>query len=127
MATLTTIDNIQITFPVKAVSAIADHDAATGEAVTCIYGITKSMLRIRETVADFMHRLGLGPQFAQLTRPNGSPVWIRGGAVSSIRAPLPGEYVAGVSCVIFADSLVQGVSETPDVAIAALNARGGEL
>jgi hypothetical protein len=40
MATLTTVDGIQITFVSKAVAALADHDANTGLAVTCVYGRT---------------------------------------------------------------------------------------
>ena len=50
MATLTTTDGIQITFVAKAVSALADHDASTGEAVTCVYGIIEDVLRISEFV-----------------------------------------------------------------------------
>jgi hypothetical protein len=40
MATLTTVDGIQITFVAKTISAMADHDANTGFAVTCVYGGT---------------------------------------------------------------------------------------
>jgi hypothetical protein len=127
MATLTTTDGRQITFAPNNVEAIADHDAMTGAAVTCIYGATKEMIRTEESVQAFMTRVRITKKFAQLTRPNGSPVWISGGAVSSLRAPLPGEYAAGVNAVISTEALVQGVRETPDVATAALNEHGGEL
>ena len=127
MATLTTTDGIQITFVAKTVSAITDHDASTGEAVTCVYGITKSLLRISGSVQAFMTRLKIIKNFAQLTRPNGSPVWINGGAVSSIRAPFPNEFVAGVNTVVFADGLMQGVKETPPDVATSINGRGGEL
>jgi hypothetical protein len=127
MATLITVDGIQITFVPKAVTALSDHDANTGLAVTCVYGIIKDELRISESVESFMTRLRIGKRFAQLTRPNGFAVWINGSAVVSIRAPLPNEYVAGVKTVIFADTLTQGVKESPADVTAAVNDHGGEL
>jgi hypothetical protein len=127
MPTLTTVDGFQITFAAKAVSALTDHDALSGEAVTCVYGVVNQVLRIRETVPAFLARLKIAKKFAQLTRANGAPVWINGADVSSVRAPLPGEYVAGVNAVVFTDSLTQGVRETPDAAVALLNRHGGEL
>jgi len=127
MPTLTTTDGIQITFVAKVVSALTDHDASTGEAVTCVYGITNGLLRISESVQAFMTRLKITKNFAQLTRANGSPIWINGCAVSSIRAPLPDEFVAGVNTVVFADGLMQGVKETPADVATSINGHGGEL
>jgi len=85
------------------------------------------MLEINEAVQAFITRVKITKRVAQLTRPNGSPVWISGAAVSSLRAPLPGEYVAGVNTVVFTDSLVQGVKESLADTTAALNAHGGDL
>ena len=127
MATLTTVGDIQITFVPKAVSALADHDASTGLVVTCVYGVAKETLQIRESVEEFMKRLRITKNFVQLTRPNGWPVWINGSAVSSIRGPLPSEYVAGVNTVVFADDLTQGVKELPGDVMAAINEHGGDL
>ena len=87
MATLTTVDGLQVSFEPDSVAVLTDHDAGTGVAVTCVYGITNSDLHIAESVAAFLSRLGITPDFAQLTRPNASPVWIHGSAVSSIRVP----------------------------------------
>ena len=127
MATLTTANGVQIIFSSKAVSAITDHDGSTGQAVTCVYGVTMGVLHISEGVQAFMKRLGVTKNFAQLTRPNGSPVWINGSSVSSIRAPLPNEYVAGVNTVVSAGSLTQGVEETLVDVTTAINAHGGDL
>jgi hypothetical protein len=127
MAMLTTIGGRQITFSPGGVQAIADHDATTGAAVTCIFGLNKEMLRIEESVPMFMARVKITKNLAQLTRPNGSPVWISGAAVSSLRAPLPGEYVAGVNTVVSTDALVQGVKEISDEVTLALNDHGGDL
>ena len=127
MATLNTIDGHQITFSPGKVVAIADHDASTGAAVTCIYGVTKEMLHINEGVKAFIARLKIAKKLAQLTRPNSSPVWINGSAVSSLRAPLPGEYVAGVNTIVSTGALVQGVKESVEATTTALNDHGGDL
>ena len=82
MATLTTVDGLQITFAPKKVSGIADHDANTGLAITCVYGVTKEALQISEPVQDFMKRVRIAEEdFAQFIRPNGFPIWINGSAV----------------------------------------------
>ena len=127
MATLTTIGGVQIAFVARAISGIADHDATTGQAVTCIYGLSDKHVSVRESVPAIMARLKIGNNFAQLTRANGSPVWLNGSAVTLIRPPLPDEYVTGVNTVIFAAALTQGVKEPPDVVTTAINARGGDL
>lgn len=127
MATLTTVDGIQISFSPKSVGALTDHDAATGQAVTCVYGVRKAMLKIAETPPAFIARLGLASKFIQLTRANGAPVWISAPSVSSIRPPLPNEYVAGVDTVVFTSDLTQGVKETPAAVTKALGAHGGEV
>jgi hypothetical protein len=121
------VDGLQITFAPKKVSGIADHDANTGLAITCVYGVTKEALQISEPVQDFMKRVRIAKDFAQLTRPNGFPIWINGSAVSSIRSPLPKEYVAGVNTVVFTDDLTQGVKESPADVAAAVNDHGGDL
>lgn len=65
MPVLTTVDGLQVTFVAKAVSGLADHDASTGLAVTCVYGITKAVLQIREDVREFMTRVRITKNFAQ--------------------------------------------------------------
>jgi len=127
MATLTTKSGAVITFLPSKVDVVADHHDSTGEAVTCVYGIPPVMLTIDETVQEFMGRLRVEAHFAQLTRPNGWPVWIRASSVSAIRTPVPGEYPAAVKAVISTDSLTQAVRETLTEATSALNAHGGEL
>jgi hypothetical protein len=69
------------------------------------------MLKISETVQGFLTRVRIAANFAQLTRPNGSPVWINGSAVSSLFAPGPNEYIAGVNAVVVTGALTQGMQE----------------
>ena len=66
MPTLTTTGGTQVTFVAAAVSALVDHDASTGKSVTCIYGVTNTVLRISESVQAFMTRLKFTRKFAQL-------------------------------------------------------------
>jgi hypothetical protein len=127
MATMMTTGGLQYTFSPKAVSALADHDASTGEAVTCVYGVTDTKIRISESVVTFLTRLKIAANFAQFTRPNGSPVWINGSSVATIRSPVQGEYIPGVNTVISAAGLTQGVKEAPAAVTAALNAHGGDF
>jgi hypothetical protein len=127
MANLTTLGGLQISFDPDSLAAIADHDSNTGKASTTIYGVTKAEIHIAESVEAFLARIGLAAKFAKLTRPNGTPVWINGGAVSSLRPPLPGEYLDAVKTVISMEPLTQGVKEVPEHAKAMLNAHGGKL
>jgi hypothetical protein len=127
MADLTTVDGFHMTFDPSAVIAVADHDANTGAAVTCVYGLTAGQVHIGEAPAAFLARIGVSANFAQLTRPSGFPVWINGKAASLIRAPLPGEYAAPVQAVIVVGSLSQGVEESVAAATAALKAHGGNF
>ena len=53
MASVTTVDGIQVTFAPKGVLAPGDHDANTGMAITCVYGVTKEALRISESATAF--------------------------------------------------------------------------
>jgi hypothetical protein len=48
LATLTTVDVVQIAFVPKVVTAIADHEAKTGFAVTCVYGATKEASQLTQ-------------------------------------------------------------------------------
>jgi len=64
---------------------------------------------------------------AKFTRPDGSPVWIDGGAVISVRAAFPGEYAPGVHSVITIGRVRQGVRETLAQARTTIRARGGAI
>ena len=127
MATLTTTGGAVITFGVSAVAAIADHNDTTGEAATTVYGIDNSPLMTAETVQGFMTRLNIAQSFAQLTRPDGRPVWLNGAAVSTLRPAPAGQYAPTVKTVIVVGALTQGVRESPADATTALNAHGASL
>jgi soluble lytic murein transglycosylase-like protein len=70
---------------------------------------------------------GHGAALARLTRPNGDAVMVDAGAVSSVRAPFPGEYAPGVLAVITTGKLRQGVTESVPRAQAILRAHGAGI
>lgn len=122
MATLTTIDGVEITFNADGVAVISEDGAGSD-----VFGATTGMLKIRETPPAFMARLGIVAKFVQLTRPNGSPVWINGSSVSSLRAPLPREYPPTAKTVVVTGPLTQAIEEAPEAARTAINTHGGNL
>jgi hypothetical protein len=127
VADLTTTDGQQISFDPAAIVAVADRDANTGNAVTCVYGLSPGIVKIDETVAAFLGRLGIAGKYAKLTRPDGSPVWINATAVSVLRAPLANEYPPVVKSVLRAGSLTQAVTQGPSIVKAAIEASGGHI
>ncbi len=70
---------------------------------------------------------GSHANLARFTRPNGEPVMIDGGAVSSVRAALPGEYAPGVLTVISIGKTRQGVRETLAQAKMIVRLHGGAV
>ena len=73
----------------------------------------------------------LHPQapLAQLTRPDGSPVWIKGGAVTSVRAPIPADVPPGepVGAVIIVGGCHQAVREDVATVGGLLDRHGGNV
>ena len=71
------------------------------------------------------YRAGSARNLARLTRPDGEAVMIDVGAVTSLRAALPGEYAPSVQSVVGIGRLRQGVREPLAQARAILRRRGG--
>jgi soluble lytic murein transglycosylase-like protein len=67
------------------------------------------------------------PNLAQLTRPDGTPIWIDGAAVLSVRAADPGEFGPGVQSVIGVRKSSQAVLENISTATAILREHGGKV
>ena len=127
MAELTTTAGEQFNFDPAAVTTLADRDVATGEAATCVFGVMAVPLKTPEAVVSLLDRLHLGAKVARLTRPDASPVWFVGPAVTALRAPLPDEYAPGFQAGLSVTGLVQGVMESLEQARRALNAVGAHL
>ena len=54
---------------------------------TMVHGIDRGALMTAEEPAALVARLAVNPPLARLARPDMTPVWIKGAAVTSIRAP----------------------------------------
>ncbi len=61
----------------------------------------------------------------KFTRPDGTPVWLDGGAVISVRAVFPGEYAPGIQAVINIGRVHQAVREPLARVRAIIRAHGG--
>jgi hypothetical protein len=61
----------------------------------------------------------------KFTRPDGSPIFIDGAAVRSVRAALRDEFAPGVQTVITVGTVQQGVVEPPARVRAVIASRGG--
>jgi hypothetical protein len=127
VADLTTVDGVDFIFDPAQISAVADHDADTGEAATVIYGLSAGTIRVQEAVSSLLGRLNLATSFAKLTRPDGSPIWANARAVGVVRQPLPGEGDARVRAVLAIGALMQGVTESLSEVRRAVNQCGGKL
>jgi len=69
---------------VTLVSGPYPHDVG---AHTYVHGVERGVLVTAESAAALAARLGVNPPLAKLTRPNATPVWIKGSAVTTLRTP----------------------------------------
>ena len=91
MIVIRTMDGHEIDGDENAVELIAGpypHDVGSH---TYVYGLTQTVLVTAERPEALVARLGVKPPLAKLTRPDRSPVWVKGTAVTSVRAPIPAE------------------------------------
>jgi hypothetical protein len=127
VAELTTIDGLQFHFDPGAVTAVADHDADTLQAVTTVYGLTDGRVRLAETPEGFLARIGVASSFVRLTRPNDTFIWVNCAAVTVVCSPPADQYPVAAKALVTVGTLTQAVRETPGAVKEAVNARGGRL
>ncbi|HVJ51417.1 MAG TPA: hypothetical protein VM689_03100 [Aliidongia sp.] len=122
MITITTLDGHEVDVAPEAIDRIFGpypHDVGPH---TYVHGATSGTLVTAEAPDALIGRLGT--QFAKLTRPDGSPVWLAPKACSSVRAPLPGEFDPATHAVVTVGGAVQAVQETVAAVEAALKVTG---
>ena len=129
MIVIKTMDGRDIDGDENAITLIAGpypHDAGPH---TYVYGLTQAPLMTLEKPDALVARLGVNPLLAKLTRPDRSPVWVKGSAVTSLRAPLsteeqgPGE----VNTVLQVGSHSQSVREDLAAVRGIINAHAGNV
>src|SRR6516164_9300035 len=96
---------------------------------TYVHGVERGVLVTAEEAAALAARLGVNPPLAKLTRPNRTPVWIKGAAVTTLRAPIPTERQGPgvVNAVVILGDLHQPVHEDLASAQRMLNAHGAHV
>jgi len=80
---------------------------------TYLHGVDRGVLVTAEDAAALATRLNVHPPLAKLARPDSTPVWIKGSAVTVIRPPLATEQQSGgvVKAVVIIGDLRQAVRE----------------
>jgi hypothetical protein len=96
---------------------------------TYAHGIDRGVLVTAENAAALAARLPVHPPLARLTRPDLAPVWLKGSAVTALRAPITTEQQApgSVNAVVIVGGLHQAVHETVEAARAIVNTQGGTV
>jgi hypothetical protein len=94
-----------------------------------VTGPSPAVIATNENTAALVARLQPKEALATLTRPNNTPVWISGGVVTLIRAPIEGDTPPGetVGAVLFGGGIRQAVKEDVATARAAINGHGGNV
>jgi len=108
---------------------VTGPDAHAAAARASVYGIDRGALATAEDPAGLVARLAVTPPLARLTRPDSSPVWIKGPAVTAIRAPLSTERQSpgAVNAVVILGGLHQAVHEDVAATQRVLNAHGANV
>jgi len=123
MIAIRALDGTEVAVNENAVTLVAGpypHDLGPH---TYVHGVDRGVLVTAEDAAALVARLGVDPPLSKLTRPDASPVWVKGSAVSEIRPPLATEQQAAgaVRAVVVIGDLHQAVREDVQTAMRILN------
>jgi len=128
MIAIRALDGTEVEVNEAAVTLVAGpypHDVGPH---TYVHGVERGLLVTAEETAALVARLGVNPSLAKLTRPDSTPVWVKGSAVSAIRSPLPTEQQPGaaVKAVLVIGDLHQAVREDVRTATSIINRAGNQ-
>ena len=129
MIVIRTLDGREVDANEKAIVLITGqypHDIGPR---TYVHGVTAAALPTAERAEALVARLAVEPPLARLTRPDLTPVWVKGEAVTSARLPLPIERQGpgAVNAVIEIGSHHQSLHEDLQTARGVINAHGGNI
>jgi hypothetical protein len=125
MIAIRALDGTEVVVNDDAVTLVAGpypHDLGRH---TYVHGVDRGVLVTAEDAAALVARLGGDRPLVKLTRPDATPVWIKGSSVSEIRPPLAMEQQAAgaVKAVVVIGDLHQAVCEDMQTAMSILNPR----
>jgi hypothetical protein len=123
MIAIRALDGTEVAVNENAVTLVAGpypHDLGPH---TYVHGVDRGVLVTAEDAAALVARLGVDPPLVKLTRPDASPVWVKGSSVSEIRPPLATEQQGrgAVKAVVVIGDLHQAVREDMQTAMSILN------
>jgi hypothetical protein len=124
MIVLHALDGTEVNVNEAAVTLVAGpypHDLGPH---TYVHGVDRGVLVTTEDPAALVARLGVDPPLVKLTRPDATPVWVKGPAVTAIRPPLATESQGRgvVMAVVIIGDLHQAVREDVKAVTSVLNA-----
>src|ERR1700755_1945599 len=97
MIAIRALDGTEVAVNENAVTLVAGpypHDLGPH---TYVHGVDRGVLVTAEDAAALVARLQVDSSLVKLTRPDASPVWIKGSSISQVRPPLATEQqTAGV-------------------------------
>jgi hypothetical protein len=131
MVVLRSIDGTEVSVNENDITLVAGpypHDVGPH---TYVHGRNRGVLVAAEDAAALVARLRLDPPLVKLTRPNSTPVWVNGSAVTAIRQPLLSEQrgAAGypVNAMVTLGDLHQAVREDVNTVHQLLYAQGESI
>ena len=123
MIAIRALDGTEVAVKEDAVTLVAGpypHDLGPH---TYVHGVDRGVRVTAEDAAALVARLGADPPMVRLTRPDGSPVWVKRSTISEIRPPRTTEQQGGaaVKAVVIIGDLHQAVREAVQTAMSILN------
>jgi hypothetical protein len=129
MADITALDGTVLHIDDNSIVLVAGPYPGDPPNRSYVTGPAPAPIATNEDAATLVASLHPKVSLAKLTRPNNTPVWIKGGAATLVRAPIAGDTPPGetVGAVIYFGAGHQAVEEDVPTARAALNAHGGNV
>lgn len=129
MAIITALDGTPLAIDDNAIALLTGPDPGDPGRWSHIIGPAPDPIVTAEDAGALVARLHRKQALAQLTRPDGSPVWFSGAAVSLIRLPSTFDIPPGetVGAVLEIGGHHQAVIENPAAAKLVIDAHGGHL
>ena len=127
MIKITALDGTALNFDDDTIACITGPYPGDPPNRSYVTGPAADTVPTDEAAASIVARLHPKTPLAELTRPDLSPIWIKGAAVAYIRAPEPGETPPGetVGAIVLIGSKHQAVTQDVATASALINAHGG--
>jgi hypothetical protein len=129
MADITGLDGTVMHIDANSITLVAGPYPGDPPNRSYVSGPGPEAIASNETAAALVARLHPKQALATLTRPNNTPVWIQGTAVTLIRPPIAGDTPPGetVGAVLYVGTSRQAVKQNVATARETINSHGGNI